>query len=182
MALSPSYRTSAALLVGGEVVFIGAGLNHPAHEVANNHPAVFAEYASSDIWTSVHAGQFVGIALIVGGLLCLCFAVEARAPKPVLSARLVAIGAAVTLALYGVLQAVDGVALKHAVDTWQQTGGSVDNASFGDAQTVRFLEWGIRSYEQFAQGLTLVLVAIVIATRISVSRVIAYSAGIAGAA
>src|SRR5262245_34665792 len=44
-------RTSAALLVGGTVVTIVAGVLHPSHEIPNDHTVVFAEYASSSSWT-----------------------------------------------------------------------------------------------------------------------------------
>lgn len=181
MADRKSFRTSAALLVGGELVFIGAGLFHPAHEAANDHPAAFTEYAHSDAWEAIHTGQFVGIALIMAGLVALYSALDASFRRATLS-RLAAVGAVVTVALYGVLQAVDGVALKQAVDAWQHAGGSVDSATFSSAETVRWLEWAVRSYEQLVQGTTLILFAVVIIKMVPVSRVIAYLAAVAGTA
>jgi hypothetical protein len=34
---------------------------------ANNHPAVFAEYVGSEIWTAVHLGQFASMAILLAG-------------------------------------------------------------------------------------------------------------------
>jgi hypothetical protein len=53
------------------LIFVVAGLFHPAHAAANDHPAIFAEYAASAIWAAVHLAQFIGMAVIVAGLLVL---------------------------------------------------------------------------------------------------------------
>src|SRR4051812_14561100 len=60
--------------------------------------------------------------------------------------RFVAVSVVVALALYGVLQAVDGVALKHAVDAWANAPEAQKAARFASAETVRWLEWGMNSY------------------------------------
>ena len=56
------------------MVGILAGVLHVGVD-PNNHPAEFAEYAHSSIWT-VHLGQFVGIAAMMGGLIVLFFALD----------------------------------------------------------------------------------------------------------
>src|SRR2546430_2758443 len=71
-------RLSAVLLVVGFVVSLVAGVLHPSREAANNHQAVFAEYASSGNWTAVHLGQFVGMAVIIAGLLVLYLVLDVR--------------------------------------------------------------------------------------------------------
>jgi hypothetical protein len=110
-------RLSAVLLVVGFIFYVTVGLLHPGGP-ANNHPAVFAVYASSASWTAVHLGQFVGMAVIIAGLLVLYFALDIRAGGAAWVARLGTVSAAVALGLYAVLQAVDGVALKQVVDAW----------------------------------------------------------------
>ena len=65
-------RLSAVLLVVGFIFYVVVGLLH-AGGPANNHPVVFAIYASSASWTAVHLGQFVGMAVIIAGLLVLYF-------------------------------------------------------------------------------------------------------------
>jgi hypothetical protein len=56
-----SLRRSSALLFGGELLFIAAGIFHPDRLPANGHPAVFEEYANSAYCGAVHMGQFAEI-------------------------------------------------------------------------------------------------------------------------
>ena len=68
-----SLRLPAALLLFGQLLYIVITQFH-ADGDANNHPAVFAEYADSEIWTPVHLGQFIGMAILLAGLLALFIA------------------------------------------------------------------------------------------------------------
>jgi hypothetical protein len=63
--------------------------------------------------------------------------------------RFGAVSAVVTLALYGVLQAADGVAPKHAVDAWVSAPDPEKAGRFASAEAIRWLEWGLRSYQSF---------------------------------
>src|SRR5439155_25128081 len=72
-------RLSATLLFVGELLSLLVGALHPARENPNNHTAVFAEYANSADWTDLHFSQFVGMAIIIAGLLVLCFALNVYA-------------------------------------------------------------------------------------------------------
>ena len=132
-------RLSAVLLVVGFIFYVVVGLLH-AGGPPNNHPVVFAIYASSASWTAVHLGQFVGMAVIIAGLLVLYFALDLRAGGAAWVARLGAVYAAVALGLYGVLQAVDGVALKQVVDAWVRAPEAEKAARFASAETIRWLE------------------------------------------
>jgi Domain of unknown function (DUF4386) len=58
---------------------------------------------------------------------------------------------------YGVLQAVDGVALKQALDAWAQAPDADKAARFASAEAIRWLEWGVRGYQSFMLGLTFLL-------------------------
>jgi len=58
------------------------------------------------------------MAIIIAGLLVLFLALNVPSGMPRWASRFGAVSAGVTLALYGALQAVDGVALKQAVDAW----------------------------------------------------------------
>jgi hypothetical protein len=89
-------RLSAVLLVVGFIFYVMVGLLH-ADGPANNHRAVFAVYASSASWTAVHLGQFVGMAVIIAGLLVLYFALDLRAGTAAWVARLGAVCAAAYL-------------------------------------------------------------------------------------
>src|ERR671915_1242752 len=81
-------------------------------------PAIFAAYAGSGIWTAVHLGQFAGMAILLAGLLALFFALDVPAGTARWAGRFGAASAVGALALYGALQAVDGVANKQADVAW----------------------------------------------------------------
>jgi hypothetical protein len=83
------------------------------------------------------------------------------------------------LALYGVLQAVDGVALKHAVDAWSNAPEAEKATRFASAETVRWLEWGMNSYQAFMFALALILLATVIVGTARVPRAIGCLMGLA---
>jgi hypothetical protein len=157
-----SLRLSALLLFVGELLFVLAGLFHPEQAYANDHVAAFTEYANDAQWTLVHLGQFVGMMVIIGGLFVLFFALDVHTGKAGWANRLAAVSAVVTLALYGVLQAVDGVALKQAVDAWVRAPEAEKAARFASAEAIRWLEWAVRSYQSFMLGLSFLLFAAVI--------------------
>jgi hypothetical protein len=175
-------RLSATLLFLGEVISLVAGYFHPDQAPANDHHAAFAGYVASEIWTAVHLGQFAGMAVIITGLLTLFFALNVRAGALAWVSRLGALVAAVTMALYGVLQAVDGVALKQAVDAWASAPDAEKSVRFASAEAIRWLEWGVRSYQSFMLGLTFVLFAIVIVWTARTSRIIGVLMALSGLA
>lgn len=86
------------------------------------------------------------------------------------------------ICLNGILYAVDGVALKQAVDAWVSAPASEQPAYFAVVQGIRGVEWGIRSYVLLATGLTLVLLAIVIISTRRIPRPIGYIMGFTGLA
>jgi hypothetical protein len=169
------------LLVVGFLFYAVVGLFHPDGP-ANNHPVVFAEYAASASWTAVHLGQFAGMAVIVAGLLTLSSVLDVGARGAAWVARLGAVLAVVSLALYGVLQAVDGVALKQAVDAWTSAPEAEKAARFATAEAVRWLEWGTRSYQSFAFGLALVMLGSAVAAAGRLPRALGYLMGLSGLA
>jgi hypothetical protein len=177
-----SLRLSATLLLVGDLLFILVDLLHPAREDPNNHTAVFTEYAASAPWTVIHLGQFLTMAIIIAGLLALFFALDVRAGMGGWAARFAAVAAGVALALTAVLQAVDGVALKQAVDAWAGAPVAEQAARFASTEAIRWLEWGVRSYQRLMLGLSLVLFAVVIVRTGRISRPIGYLMGLSGLA
>jgi hypothetical protein len=173
-------RLSAALLLAGQLLFIAVGQLHPARERPNDHPAVFAEYAASGIWTAVHLGQFLSMAVLLAGLLVLFVALDAPAGAANWAGRLGAVATVATLALYGALQAVDGVALKQAVDAWAGAPQADRAARFASAEAIRWLEWGVRSYQDVALGLALLLLAAAAVQTARVARPIGSLMGLSG--
>jgi hypothetical protein len=180
MADRTSLRLSATLLFVGELLSLLAGIFHPARENPNHHTAVFAEYAASARWTAIHIGQFAGMAIITAGLIVLFFALNVHSGTPGWAGRFGAVSAVVTLALYGTLQAVDGVALKQAVDVWVSAPDADKAARFASAEAIRWLEWGLRSYQSFMLGLSFVLFATVIVATARTPRPIGYLMGLSG--
>lgn len=176
-----AFRLSAVLIVVGFVLHVVAGLFH-ADGPANVHRVVFAQYAASAIWTAVHLAQFAGMAVFIAGLLVLSFALDLTGGTGRVVAQLGIVSAAVALGLYGVLQAVDGVALKQAVDTWVAAPETEKATRFATAETVRWIEWGVRSYQAFMHGLTLVLLGCAVALTARLPKALGYLMGLSGLA
>ena len=139
---------------------------------ANDHPVIFDDYAGSHDWAAVHLGQFLGMALLVAGLMTFSQATEPPQRAAAWFARAGAVLSAIALGLYGALQAVDGVALKQAVDAWVSAPAAEKAARFANAETVRWLEWGMRSYHSTALGLALLLIGAAVAATARVPRTI----------
>jgi hypothetical protein len=174
-----SLRLSAALLLAGQVLYIVVTQFHAGGD-ANDHPAIFAVYAGSGIWKAVHVGQFACAAILLAGLVALPFAVSGQAGRASWAGRFGAASAVVALALYAVLQAVDGVGNKEVDDAWVSAPNAEKAARFASAEAMRWLEWGVRSYLDFALGLALLLIAAAIMGVRGVPRPIAYLMGLSG--
>jgi hypothetical protein len=128
---------------------------HPSG-AEDDHEAIFTEYAESDAWVATHLAEFVLVLVAFAGLLVLCLAVRRETPY----LALLAAGALVaTGATWAVLQAVDGVTLKQAVDAWAAASETEETARFADAETVRWIEWGLQSYFRVLLGVTFLLLA-----------------------
>jgi uncharacterized protein DUF4386 len=63
----------------------------------------------------------------------------------------------VSSATWTVLQAVDGVTLKQAVDAWAAASGPEQATRYADAETVRWTEWGLQSYFRVLLGVAFLL-------------------------
>jgi hypothetical protein len=168
-----SLRLSATLLLVGQLLFIVITLFH-ADGAANNHPAVFAEYAASTTWKAVHFGQFVAMAVLLAGLVVLQFALGTETGIAQWTSRLGAAAAVAALALYGALQAVDGVANKQTVDAWVSAPAAEKAARFASAEAIRWLEWGMRSYQTFTLGLAVLLLGTAVLRTAAIPRTIGY--------
>lgn len=157
-----SLRIAATLLFLGLLFTIVVGYFHPDHASANDHVATFTEYANSNTWIAVHFGQFVAMVIVISGLLVLYSSYKFDSGMAVCVNRASAVSVVIALTLYAVLQAVDGVALKHAVDAWSQAPAAEKVIRFDTAETIRWLEWAVRSYQSYMLGLTFFLFAVVI--------------------
>src|SRR5215211_7924143 len=137
-------------------VLVVAEILHPSREDPMDNPAVFMEYAHSNIWTADHLAEYFGF-LLLGGLVALYYSVSA---KPGVGAGLAPFGlaaAVTTAASFTVLQAVDGIALKRAVDAWASAPAGQETAAFAAAEAIRWTEIGMNSLSFFLSELTLLL-------------------------
>jgi uncharacterized membrane protein len=156
-------RIGAVLFLLGLVVLIISTQLHPAHENPMDNPAVFREYAQSDLWITVHLGQFAGFLLIIGGLVGLYFSIAIRPNAAAAVARFGLAAAITTGASFTILQAVDGIALKRAVDAWAGAPPDQQMAAFAAAEAIRWIEIGVNSLSFSLVGLTLVLYGVALA-------------------
>ncbi|MDQ1533611.1 MAG: hypothetical protein QOF28_1372 [Actinomycetota bacterium] len=172
-------RIAGGLLVGGELLALVAGFFHPTSAHPNDHTVTFAKYAASDDWLAVHIGQFAGVIMVLAGLVVLYRALAQT--RLVDTLALVAVsGAVATAALVALVNAVDGVMLKQAVDTWANTVGPNKVLAFHDAETARWLEWGANSFASLLEGVTIALFGLAIARTALVPRWLGWAAVIAG--
>jgi hypothetical protein len=162
MAHHKLLRLSATLLFIGVVVTVVLFLLHP--QGATTDLVTFTVFANSSSWTAIHLGEFVGMALILAGLLVLYFALNVSEGTARWLGFFGAVAAGVAVALYGVAFAVDGVALKQAVDAWASAPAAEQAARFASAQAM------------------LVLFATTIVWTARISRPIGYFMGVIGLA
>jgi hypothetical protein len=181
MANRKALLFSAVLVIAGEVVYQVAQQFHPCEQVVcNNYTAVFTVYATSTYWALIHAVQFTGNAMLVFGLVALFYALNVTSGVVGVVNRFAAASAVAALAFFAAVYAVDGVALKQAVDAWVSAPASQKSTYFAVAQGIRGLEWGVRGYSDFLTGLSLVLLATVIVWTARIYRPIGYIMGLSG--
>jgi hypothetical protein len=182
-------RIGSVAFLAGIVIFVVSTMLHPSREDPTNHPPVFAEYAEDDLWIASHIGQFAGgMFAFAGGFIAL-FRLLARSESGIASA-LAWLGLAVTIATastLAILQAVDGVALKMAVDSWYAaappaTGGEEKAIAFRVAEGIRWTEIGTNSLFRILQGTVGIIFGVAIAASAILSRWIGAVGVFAGAA
>ena len=174
-------RVGAAALPLGVVTLVVAEILHPSREDPMDNPAVFAEYAQSDAWTSIHLLQWFGFLLLLGGLVALS---SSLGPRRGAALAPFALASALTAAAsFTVLQAVDGVALKRAVDAWAAAPEGREAVAFAAAEAVRWTEMGMNGFSFFLLGLTLLLCGLALASGAApYPRWAGWVAAVAGAA
>lgn len=115
---------------------------HPQKTHPNDSAAAFREYVASESFTSIHVGDFVGTMCIVLAFVALYRSVSHEGGWPTACATVGVVASVVVAAVFAVQMAVDGVALKAAVDDWVAEG-------------IRDLEKGLSGSFQIANGVAL---------------------------
>jgi hypothetical protein len=90
--------------------------------------------------------------------------------------------AVTTAASFTVLQAVDGITLRYAVNAWASAPAPQKAAAFAAAEVVGWIELGMNSLSYFLAGLTLFLFGLAIALGRVYPRWLDVMATVAGAA
>jgi hypothetical protein len=176
-----SLGPAASLMLSGLLAYV-ANTQFHAGGPANDHHEIFHTYAENAIWTGVHLGQFLAMAAMLAGLLVLALSLGAKEGAGRWLAWSGAAAAIAALALYAVLQAVDGVALKQAVNAWANAPETEQTARFAAAEAIRWLEWGMRSYQDYVLGLALILIAAAALRSARIGGLIAGLMGLSGIA
>ena len=192
---------SVAFLAGLAIAVVSTFVFHPrgTGEELMNNPFIFAVYAEDDLWIATHIGQFAGLLLIYAGGFVALFRMLSRSDSGTVASALAWFGlvtSILTASALTILQAVDGIALKIAVDTWYATPSSPSEAGNGGregekaialrvAEGLRWTEWGIQAYYRMLQGAIALIFGVAIAKGAILSRwigAVGIAAGVAGIA
>src|SRR3981081_3654718 len=128
---------------------------HPMSADLNAPVAAFTEYAADRHWIANHLMQLVGVMLMLGASVLLGRRLATGPAQTV--AALATAGAVASMAVAGVLQAVDGIALKAMADAWAMAPEQEKAALFSAAFAVRQIEIGLASMTCLFLGITVSL-------------------------
>jgi hypothetical protein len=196
---------SISFLAGLAIAVVSTFIFHPSGtgEELMNNPFIFAVYAEDDLWIATHIGQFAGLLLIYAGGFVALFRLLSRSDSGTVASALAWFGlvtSILTASALTILQAVDGIALKIAVDTWYAIPSSPSASSEAGngggregekaialrvAEGLRWTEWGIQAYYRMLQGAIALIFGVAIAKSAILSRwigAVGIAAGVAGIA
>jgi hypothetical protein len=179
----PLLRIGSIAFLTGLAIFIISSAFHAGREDPTNHLRVFTEYANSPPWIAAHIGQFVGDILIFAGGFVALFRLLAQSESMTVSV-LVWIGFAIAIiaaSTLSILQAVDGIALKRAVDSWVVAPAEEKMAAFRVTEGIRWTEIGTNSIYRILQGTLAIVFGVTITFSIIVGRWIGAIGMFAGA-
>jgi hypothetical protein len=162
----PLFRMGAVAFIVGLVIAFGSTMLHPSSEDPTDHFRVFAEYAKSNTWIAVHIGQFAGGMLIFAGGFVALYRFLVKSSESGLVSALAWLGLAtaiLTASTLVILQAVDGISLKRAVDSWATAPQAEKVATFHVAEGIRWIEIGANSMFRILQGATGIIFGVAIA-------------------
>ena len=153
-------RLGAVAGVAGLVVQVVSTLLHPSEAQPNDSGAAFREYAAFGGWELVHIGQWLGVVLVAVALVILARALTGQPGLAGAFAVPGMVAAVLVAAVFTVQMAVDGVALRAAIDSWLGAAPGGADAAFGVAEGVRGLEKGLSGFFHLLNGSTLLLLGL----------------------
>jgi hypothetical protein len=142
----------------GVVVYLVSSAFHGG-EQADDLPAVLPQYAANQLWLVSHAGQLLGMLLLLAGWATSLTWLSKR-PSTVTRARVVLLLAA---AVYTINQAVDGVAVQHVAQVYVGSPAQQQPTALLVADAVRHVEIGLTGAFQALLGVALLLTAVAVA-------------------
>ena len=176
-------RIGAVAGIAGVLLQVAMDQMHPAHADPNDSRAAFTEYSHYGLWTVVHIGQFLGTLLLVIALLALARGLSRQRGVAGALAILGAVTAIMVAAVFTVQMAVDGVALRSAVETWTSAApGPGKTSAFQVAEGLRGLEKGLSGFFHLNNGLTLMTLGLSITLGRAYARWLGGVAVLAGVA
>ena len=176
-------RIGAIALPLGVILFVVVtAIFHPHREAPMDNPAIFMEYAESDSWVAIHFAQWFAALLLIGGFVALYYSITTKPEANAAVARFGLVAALLAGASLTMLQAVDGVALKWAVDNWARVPADQVAAAFSAAQALRWTEYSLQSYSNILLGLTFILYGLAIALGTVYPRWLGWLAAASGVA
>jgi hypothetical protein len=180
----PLLRIGSIAFLAGVIIAVVSTAIHPSTEDPFDHPLVFAEYAKHDSWIAVHIGQLAGVIMVfVGGFVALYRLLVHSESSTASILSWIGLALAIMIAsAIAVLQAVDGIALKMAVDSWVAAPSEEKAITFGIAEGIRFIEYGTNSIFRILQGLVAIIFGVAIVKSKLLSRWIGGAGVIIGAA
>jgi hypothetical protein len=184
---------SIAFFAGLAIALVSTFVFHPTGtgEELMNNPFIFAVYAEDPLWIASHIGQFAGILLIFAGGFVALHRLLVKSESATASALswLGLVTAIITASAFTILQAVDGIALKIAVDTWYAIPPGEEKERkavyLGVAEGLRWTEWGTQAYYRILSGAVSLIFGVAIVKSAVLSRwigAVGMAAGIVGIA
>ena len=153
---------------------------HPSKADPNNSAAAFVEYAASNIWTIVHIGQFFAALLVALALVTLARSLARQSGVAGALAVIGGVTAILVAAVFAVQMAVDGVALKAAIDTWTNASQADKASAYQVAEGMRALEKGLSGFFHLVNGTTLLALGLAIAFGRSYPRWLGWVGAVSG--
>jgi len=148
-------KVAAACAITGSILLIVGTYLHPVPADPNDAVMAFTEYAADRLWVASHLMQLAGVALILTTLIVL--AELQQAVSSGFCYRIAAAGAIACLAVAAALQAIDGIALKRAVNVWSAAPIMKKDIAFYAALAIRQAEVGLASMLSILLGVTATL-------------------------
>jgi hypothetical protein len=150
---------SIAFFAGLAIALVSTLAFHPTGtgEELMNNPFIFGVYAEDPLWIASHIGQFAGILLIFAGGFVALYRLLVKSESATVSALswLGLVTAIITASTFTILQAVDGVALKIAADTWYAIPPGEEERKaiyLGVGEGIRWTEYGLQAYYRMLSG------------------------------